>query len=142
MSVSIILAQKGNEVVTVSSQSTLADAVDILAMRKIGAVVVVDKGQTVCGILSERDIVRQIAETGAEALSGSVSHCMTSNVVSCDTSETIDGVMEKMTAGRFRHLPVIEDGNLVGLISIGDVVKLKIEQAERDANEMKRYIAG
>ncbi len=142
MSVSLILAQKGNDVVTVTSQSTLADAVDILAMRKIGAVVVVNKDKTVCGILSERDIVRQIAETGAEALQESVSHCMTSKVVSCDTSETIDGLMEKMTTGRFRHLPVIENGELVGLISIGDVVKRKIEQAERDADEMKRYIAG
>lgn len=142
MSVSTILAQKGNDVVTIASQSTLADAVDVLAMRKIGAVVVLDKDKSVCGILSERDIVRQIAEVGAEALEGTVSHCMTSKVVSCDTSETIDGLMEKMTAGRFRHLPVIEDGKLVGLISIGDVVKLKIEQAERDADEMKRYIAG
>ncbi len=142
MSVSIILAQKGNDVVTVTSQSTLADAVEVLAARKIGAVVVVDKGETVCGILSERDIVRRIAEAGTEALQGTVSNCMTSNVVSCDTSETIDGLMEKMTAGRFRHLPVIEGGKLVGLISIGDVVKRKIEQAERDADEMKRYIAG
>ena len=142
MTVSILLAQKGRDVITVTSQSTLADAVDILATRKIGAVVVVDKIDTVCGILSERDIVRQIAETGVDALNAAVSSCMTSKVVSCDTTETLDGLMEKMTAGRFRHLPVIENGTLDGLISIGDVVKLKIEQAERDADEMKRYIAG
>jgi len=142
MSVSMILAQKGNDVFTVTSQSTLSTAIDLLAKQKIGAVVVLNTNNEVCGILSERDIVREISNVGASALDNEVSQCMTAKVVSCDRHETIDGVMEKMTAGRFRHLPVLEDGKLAGLISIGDVVKVKIEQAEHDTQEMKRYISG
>ena len=143
MSVSEILGSKGGnapQVITTQPDAALQDVAELLAKHKIGALVVLD-GSQVCGILSERDIVRQIARDKAEALSQTVSQCMTKAVISCTRSDTIDLVMEKMTGGRFRHLPVIEDGKLEGIISIGDVVKRKIEQAERDAEDLKRYIA-
>lgn len=142
MSVSEILAQKGSDVVTVDVQWTVEDVVKCLAENKIGAAVVLDERDAVCGIVSERDIIRRIGVDGCDILKDSVSQCMTHKVVACDRSATIDEVMEKMTTGRFRHLPVLENGKLVGLVSIGDVVKRKIEQAERDADELKRYIAG
>ena len=142
MSVSEILADKGSGVVTSPQNSAIMEVAKILADRKIGAAVVVDDGGQVCGIVSERDIVRHIASDGVEALSKPIDVCMTKNVVSCERAETIDGVMEKMSAGRFRHLPVIEKGELLGIISIGDVVKRKIQMAEQDAEDLKRYIAG
>ena len=142
MSVSEILAEKGNSVVTTSQDQTLMEVANILADKKIGATIVVDSKNDVCGIASERDIIRHIAADGSEALKKPIGVCMTQNVVSCELSETIDGVMEKMTAGRFRHLPVIENGALLGIVSIGDVVKRKIQMAEHDAEELKRYIAG
>lgn len=142
MSVSEILASKGRDVFTADADMTIQEISNVLATKKIGATVVLDKSGHVCGIASERDLVREIAKSGADALSKPISICMTQKVVSCDETETIDGLMEKMTKGRFRHLPVISKGKLTGIISIGDVVKRKIEQAEREAEEMKRYIAG
>ncbi|MCJ8309063.1 MAG: CBS domain-containing protein [Hyphomicrobiales bacterium] len=140
MSVSEILSGKGGNVITVTPETRLVDVAKTLAKHRIGALVAKD-GDAVCGIVSERDIVRHIASDGADALHHTVADCMTKSVVSCTRSDTIDTVMEKMTAGRFRHLPVIEYGDLLGIISIGDVVKRKIEMAERDAEELKRYIA-
>lgn len=140
MSLSEILAAKGSDVTTTGAGDKLSRVVELLAKHKIGALVIMD-GTAVCGIASERDIVRLIAQKGADALDLPVSDCMTKSVISCVRSDTIDDVMEKMTAGRFRHLPVIEGGELMGIVSIGDVVKRKIEQAERDAEELKRYIA-
>lgn len=142
MSVSDILSGKGHSVVTISHDETLNDAVHLLAAKKIGAVVVLNGEESVCGILSERDIVRDIAKQGATVLSQKVATCMTKKVVSCQSSDSIDSLMAKMTAGKFRHLPVIDSGKLAGIISIGDVVKRKIERAEQEAEEIKRYIAG
>ena len=142
MSVSDILATKGRDVFTADGDMTIQEISNILATKKIGATVVLNKDGNVCGIASERDLVRQIAKSGADALSKPISICMTQKVVSCDETETIDQLMEKMTKGRFRHLPVITEGKLTGIISIGDVVKRKIQQAEREAEEIKRYIAG
>lgn len=142
MTVSAILSQKGNNVITVSPNSTLQEAAELLSTNRIGAVIVMDDDGKVCGILSERDIVRSVSQAGARALESSVAGCMTSKVISATSEETVDSLMSKMTAGKFRHLPVIDAGRLSGIISIGDVVKRKIEQAERDAEEMKRYIAG
>jgi len=142
MSVSEILSTKGRDVFTAKSNITIESITKILAEKKIGAAVILDEDNKVCGIASERDIIRQIAKSGYEALSKPISICMTQRVISCDESETIDNLMEKMTAGRFRHLPVISDGELNGIISIGDVVKRKIKKAEHEALEMKRYIAG
>ena len=140
MSVSEILSGKGSEVITTTPNASLLEVATILSERKIGALIVKD-GSKVCGIVSERDIVRHISKDGADALTQKVAECMTKSVISSRRSDSIDLVMEKMTAGRFRHLPVIEDGELLGIISIGDVVKRKIEQAVRDAEELKRYIA-
>ena len=142
MSVSDILAAKGRDVFTADGDMTIQEISNILATKKIGATVVLNKDGNVCGIASERDLVREIAKSGADALSKPISICMTQKVVSCDETETIDQLMEKMTKGRFRHLPVISKGKLTGIISIGDVVKRKIEKAEREAEEIKRYIAG
>lgn len=142
MSVSEILASKGRDVFTADIDMTLQEVSNILGTRKIGATVVLDTDGKVCGIASERDIVREVAKSGSDALSQPISNCMTQKVISCGETETIDDLMEKMTKGRFRHLPVISNGQLTGIISIGDVVKRKIEQAEREAEEMKRYIAG
>ena len=142
MAVSEILAEKGRDVVTAKRNSTIQEVAELLASKKIGAVVVVESDESVCGILSERDVVREVSRKGADALDRRVTSCMTKDVISCDDDESIDSLMEKMTKGKFRHIPVINKGKLAGIISIGDVVKRKIELAEREAEDMKRYIAG
>ena len=141
MTVSSILSEKGRDVVTITSSTTIQEVTKILAAKKIGAAVIVDDGK-VSGIASERDLVAELAAHGAAALDNAIETCMTCDVISCREEDTIDTVMAKMTGGRFRHVPVIEDGNLVGIISIGDVVKRKIEQAEHDVEALKHYIAG
>ena len=141
MTVAAILAQKGRDVLTTSAGKTLADAVEVLAKRKVGALVVVEGDNRIVGIISERDIVRAISGGGVDALSQPISALMTRNVVTCSDGETIDSVMSRMTKGRFRHLPVVEGGRLSGIVSIGDVVKARIEQVEREAEEMRAYIA-
>jgi CBS domain-containing protein len=140
MTVAAILADKGRDVLTIAAANSLGDAVAILAKRRVGALVVVEDGDRIIGIVSERDIVRAIAG-GAAALDQPVSSVMTKNVMTCSDGETIDSVMSRMTKGRFRHLPVAENGRLTGIISIGDVVKARIEQVEREAEEMRAYIA-
>jgi CBS domain-containing protein len=141
MTVATILAAKGREVETIAPAKSIADAVAILAKRKIGALVVLDGGDRIAGIISERDIVRAMAATAGAALSEPIDAIMTRTVVTCSEGETIDSVMSRMTRGRFRHLPVVTGGKLCGIISIGDVVKARIEQVEREAEEMRAYIA-
>jgi CBS domain-containing protein len=141
MTVAAILSDKGREVVTTTGAKSIAEAAAVLARRKIGALVVVDVGERIVGILSERDIVRVIAARGAASLDEPVSAAMTKGVVTCTAGETIDSVMSRMTRGRFRHLPVVANGRLDGIISIGDVVKARIGQVEREAEEMRSYIA-
>jgi len=142
MTVASILASKGGKVVTGSPGDTLKKISSTLATNKIGAIVILEDDGKVCGIASERDVVRQIAGQGAAALDAPVSSCMTKKVISCSPESTVDQVMATMSTGKFRHLPVIKDGRLEGIISIGDVVQRKIEQAEREAEELKQYIAG
>ena len=141
MTVATMLSEKGREVITTSAAASIAGAIDRLAKHKIGALVVVDGKDNIAGIISERDIVRAIAEQGERVLSSALSTVMTRTVVTCSESETINDVMTRMTRGRFRHLPVVEDGHLTGIISIGDVVKARIEQVEREAEDMRAYIA-
>jgi len=141
MTVAAILAGKGRDVVTTTSAATIGDAVALLAKRKIGALVVVEGTARIAGIISERDVVRAFATDGGDALAKPVSTIMTKTVMTCGEGETIDSVMARMTRGRFRHLPVVSDGRLAGIVSIGDVVKARIEQVEREANEMRAYIA-
>jgi len=141
MTVAAMLGAKGREIVTTTASATVADAAATLAANKIGALVVLGEGARLIGIVSERDIVRVVAQRGADALEDSLGDVMTRKVVTCTESETVDEVMARMTRGRFRHLPVVENERLIGIISIGDVVKARIEQVEREAEDMRAYIA-
>lgn len=141
MTVKSILEAKGRDVVVIAPSDSLSHAVDILAKYKIGAVVVCDKGRHVKGILSERDVVRALSISRAQALDMPVSDVMTAKVQLCREHHTVSQVMETMTQSRFRHMPVEEGGKLVGIISIGDVVKRRIGDVEREAEEILSYIA-
>ena len=141
MTVKAILDAKGRDVVTIAADSTLGEAAALLAERRIGAVVVMDGDGRIGGILSERDIVRAIAQDGAAALQNPISAAMTARVRTCRESHTVNEVMQIMTQGRFRHLPVEKDGRLGGIVSIGDVVKRRIQEVEREAEEIRTYIA-
>ena len=141
MSVRSILAEKGRDVMTLEVNATVAQAVKLLAQHRIGALVVAAPDGTIRGIVSERDIIRHIAEDGVDVLAEKVERIMTANVKVCSENHTVHDVMEMMTRGRFRHLPVERDGKLAGVVSIGDVVKRKIEDAERETEAIKTYIA-
>jgi len=141
MTVKAILEAKGRAVLTLAPDQTLSEAVRVLADNRVGALVITNGDRKIVGILSERDIVRCIAKEGAAALDSSVRAAMTPKVKICNENHTINEVMAIMTQGRFRHLPVERDGLLDGIISIGDVVKRRIEDAEREAEDMKQYIA-
>ena len=141
MQVRHILREKGRDVVTIMSDATLSEAARLLARRHIGAVVVRHDRGGVAGILSERDIVRAIAEQSVAALGQSVARHMTRGVTTCCETDTIDELMETMTHGRFRHMPVVEDDRLCGIVSIGDVVKTRIEETVREAASLREYIA-
>jgi CBS domain-containing protein len=140
MVVAQILKSKGRSVMTATPDDTIHEITLRLASRKIGAIVVLDGGE-VAGIISERDVIRLIAEHGPKALDISVRDGMTRDVISCTRECTIDEIMEKMTKGRFRHVPVIEDGALVGIISIGDVVKHHTAEVELEVTAMRGYLA-
>jgi CBS domain-containing protein len=139
MTVRSILDTKGHNILSVEPDEKLSAAIKILGERKIGAVLVMSQDK-VDGILSERDIVRVLAERGARVLDEPVSSVMTRKVVSCRQSDTVGGIMEMMTIGKFRHLPVTEDGRVVGLISIGDVVKWRVQEYEREQEALRDYI--
>ena len=140
MTVSIILAGKGRDVVTIEPNANLAAAVELLAEKRIGAVVIVGADRRIVGILSERDIVRALAEQGRKALDEPVSAAMTRKVSTCHERETISSIMERMTLGKFRHVPVVDQGRLAGIISIGDVVKHRLSEVERDSAALRDYI--
>ncbi len=141
MQVENILQSKGRAVHTLPTGATIAEAVDLLNTRKIGAVVVTTEKGKVAGILSERDIVRHLGKDWAALASKPVSEVMTRDVVTMSRRATVAEVMERMTERRIRHLPIVDNGELVGIVSIGDVVKRKIEEAEQEANALKEYIA-
>jgi CBS domain-containing protein len=140
MTVSIILAGKGREVVTIQPNDSLACAVKVLADRRIGAALILGADRRIAGILSERDIVRALAERGPAALDEPVSQTMTRKVSTCNESETVSQIMERMTEGKFRHVPVVDQGRLVGIVSIGDVVKHRLGEMERESAAMRDYI--
>ncbi|MFT3730875.1 MAG: CBS domain-containing protein [Hyphomicrobium sp.] len=135
-----ILKSKGRSVMTAAPDDLIQEITLRLASRKIGAIIILE-GSKVVGIISERDIIRLVAEHGAKALSMSARDGMTRDVISCSRDCTLDEIMETMTKGRFRHLPVIEDGNLVGIISIGDVVKHHTAEVELEVTAMRGYLA-
>lgn len=141
MNVARILEEKGREVATIRPQASLADAVDALAGRRIGALVVNEaEGGPPLGILSERDVVRVLSRQGAAALDVGVADVMTHELQTATEATTVDEAMELMTRGRFRHLPICENGRMVGIVSIGDVVKHRIEAAERESEDLRSYI--
>ena len=141
MTVKSILAEKGRDVVTISPDQTLGDAIRLLSERRIGAVVATRGDGRIPAILSERDIERMLAAKGAGALDMPVRAAMTSRVMTCTEASTIQEVMAIMTNGRFRHLPVEDGGVLAGIVSIGDVVKRRIHEVEREAQQIREYIA-
>ncbi len=141
MKVIKILQSKGADVFAVSAAMTVKDAVDVLGEKNIGAVIVKDAAGKVTGILSERDVVRRIRSDGPSILAKSVADCMTASPITCGPEAELDDILAKMTERRIRHLPVVENGRLIGVISIGDVVKIKIDNAEREAAALREYIA-
>ena len=142
MNVKAILAAKtsGGTLITIEPTATLAAAAKVLTARRIGAVVILGAGGRLAGILSERDIVRTVAARGAEALALPVGQAMTRDVASCGEDETCASIMERMTAGRFRHMPVMTGGQVIGVVSIGDVVKHHVDEIERESEAMRDYI--
>ncbi len=141
MTVAVILAAKGNDVTTTQPHRTLQEIAAILAERGIGAVIITGGDGEVLGILSERDIVRAIGRNGVGVMEDAVSKHMTTKVVTASMEDAIDHVMEQMTAGRFRHLPVVHNGRLSGVVSIGDVVKHRLELIESEHRALREYIA-
>ena len=143
MNVKAILAAKklGGDIISIEPTADLATAAKLLSKHRIGSVVILGAGERLVGILSERDIVRALSEQGAGALALPVGQVMTRDVATCGEDDTVASIMERMTAGMFRHMPVVANGRLVGLISIGDVVKLRVEEIEGESEAMRDYIA-
>ena len=142
MNVHTILRNKGRSVVTIHRDATVERAIAVLRQRGIGALVVSDDGETVSGILSERDIVEALGRHGAELLALSVAEVMTCPVVTCEPEDTAAEMMAEMTNRRIRHFPVIEAGRLVGIVSIGDLVKSRLDEIEYEAHSLRSFIAG
>jgi CBS domain-containing protein len=140
MRIADLLRHKGSTVATVSGATTVADLVAALAQHNVGALVVTE-GDTIAGIVSERDVVRRLNSDGSGLLSLPVSEIMTTAVVTCAPTDTVDSLAATMTERRIRHMPVVDDGQLVGIVSIGDVVKSRIEQLENDREQLQSYIA-
>ena len=141
MNVAAILKAKGGAVSTARPDTPLLEISRKLSSKKIGAIVIVGEAGRVAGIISERDIIRAIAQRGAEALATPVSEVMTRQVITAAQSSTLDELMSVMTSGRFRHLPVVENDSLVGIVSIGDVVKHHIAEVEMEVSAMRGYLA-
>ncbi len=143
MLVQQILATKSGEgVVTVAPSSSLAGAAEVLSAKRIGAIIVSEDGKHVAGILSERDIVRELGKRGVACMSDTVDAVMTAKIVGCSKSDTADQVMQKMTDGRFRHMPVMEGDEMIGLISIGDVVKARLAELSMEKDALEGMIKG
>jgi len=142
MNVETILRGKGSGVATIGPDETVGAAVKELISRNIGALVVSEDGETVDGIISERDIVHGLADHGADLLSLTIAEMMTRRVVTCRLSDSVDRLMAEMTNRRIRHFPVVEDGRLCGIVSIGDVVKNRLDEVEYEASSLRSFVAG
>ncbi|MGJ4856047.1 CBS domain-containing protein [Labrys sp. KB_33_2] len=140
MTVAQILKGKGRDIVALSPDATIAEASRTLAEKRIGAVLITHKNGSIAGILSERDVVRALAKASAEGFEHPVSKHMTAKVETVHEQDTIPHIMERMTAGKFRHMPVVENGLPVGIVSIGDVVKFRLAEMEAEAKAMREYI--
>ena len=141
MTVARMLAGKGHAVTTVQPHATMREVIEILAAKHIGAIVVADDEGTMKGIVSERDVVRTIAKLGEAALEQPVSSFMTKDVVSASEDDGVLDIARRMTVGRFRHMPVLRDGRLVGIVSTGDAIKYRLEQMEAEQSALREYIA-
>lgn len=135
-----ILQHKGHDIISISPENTLQEVAKILRENKIGAVIVREEAGRMCGLISERDIIIAIAKHGGNILDGIVSDYMTEGVYTCSLDDDMKMVMEQMTRRRIRHLPVVEEGNVVGMISIGDVVKQRMAESEAESEALKSYI--
>ena len=142
MKVSRILQHKGREVATVKPETPVIEVVSQLREHGIGAMVVVEPDGSICGIISERDIVRALAEHGTDLAQLKTSDLMTSGVSVCSAATDIDQIMRQMTEGGFRHVPVVDNDRLAGIVSIGDVVKARIRELEQEKSDLQHYIAG
>jgi CBS domain-containing protein len=142
MRIADILRGKGSSVATVAPTATLADLIGDLARYNVGALPVVDEGGRLVGIVSERDVVRQLHAHGAEVLRVQVAEFMTAGVTTCAPTDKVADLARVMTEGRFRHLPVVVDGSLAGIVSIGDLVKARIDLLESERQQLQSYIAG
>lgn len=140
MNVDTILAHKGRDVATIDQHASLTDAVAQLRDRGVGALVVSGDGQHIDGIISERDVVRALAAHGASALGRTVGSVMSTNVVTCRRDDSVEELMTSMTESRFRHLPVVDDDVLTGIISIGDVVKARLAQLQTENEALAEYV--
>jgi CBS domain-containing protein len=142
MLIAQILAGKGSNVVSTRPEATIAEVAGLLKQKRIGAVVVVDAEGVLCGIISERDLARGLADHGGALLGMTVAQLMTRGVVTCAPEDDVTTLMQRMTDGRFRHLPVVKDGELSGIISIGDVVKHRLKELEAETHMLQDYIHG
>ena len=142
MTVAHILEGKSAGIVTLAPNKSVRDALALLAEKRIGTVVISPDGTRIAGILSERDIVRELAERGAEILDEPVEALMTADVQTCTAHENVRRLLERMTEGRFRHMPVVEDGRLVGIVSLGDAVKYRLEEVRDERNALRDFVAG
>ena len=142
MTVAAILKHKGHEVAHVAPSATIAEVVQQVANRGIGALLVLDDSGALVGIISERDVVRSMAANGAPTLDMTVDQLMTRNVRTATIEMTVPEAMEAMTTGRFRHLPVLDHGKLCGVVSIGDLLKTRVQQQEQEVDSLKAYVAG
>ena len=141
MTVGRILSKKGNSVTTVLPHTTMREVVDVLAAKHIGALVITDPDGAMVGIVSERDVVRALANHGEGAMAAEVSRFMTRDVVTATEDESVIRVAQKMSTGRFRHMPVIAGGRLIGLVSTGDAIKYRLEEMEAEQSVLREYIA-
>lgn len=136
-----ILKRKGHRVITVTPEQTIASVADLLATHRIGCIPVVDPGNHIVGMISERDLVRGISQHGGAITGGRVANLMTTEITTCSPTDTVSRLMEVMTERRIRHLPVIWDGQLHGMISIGDLVKARLDEAQQEVEALRSYIA-
>ena len=140
MTVKTILSTKGGDVISIEPTASLETAVKTLAKHRIGALLVLGPDRRVVGILSERDVVRALGEQGADVLTMPLAQVMTRKVVTCGETETVGTIMERMTTGKFRHVPVVEQDQVVGIISIGDVVKHRLHEMDQESAALRDYI--
>ncbi len=142
MLIAQILAGKGSEIISTRPDATIASVARLLKQKRIGALVVTDADGGLCGIISERDLARGLADHGAGLLEMTVAELMTAKVVTCSPDDGLASLMQTMTERRFRHLPVVKDGELIGIISIGDVVKYRLQELEAETHMLQDYIHG